>query len=174
MRVITFLCGLIFCLYGLDGLVRANILPPDDGYPANIIPLTGLSARMLGLFWMLVGLPFLVHPFVAQRLTPTSLSAHRSRIPAAPSESVGLAKNTVGPWPDPEIPSMDEEGLMRPPWVKYPNLPRASSGWRMGIGEAYRDDFRSWWSRQLHATCLRVKAAYPEPKEWEGFYQGAA
>jgi len=41
---------------------------------------------------------------------------------------------TVRPFPDPEIPSIDAGGLMIPPWIKYPNLPKGSVGWRMGVG----------------------------------------
>ncbi|MCB0337393.1 MAG: hypothetical protein KDD62_13850, partial [Bdellovibrionales bacterium] len=49
-----------------------------------------------------------------------------------------------GPWPDPPIPDFDEENFMVPPWIKYPNLLRGSMGWRMGIGEDYRERFDTW------------------------------
>jgi hypothetical protein len=59
---------------------------------------------------------------------------------------------------------------MNPPWVKFPNLPRASMGWRMGQGEAYLDDFDVWFSRQARATRLAIRGRYPEPSEWAGFW----
>lgn len=75
-----------------------------------------------------------------------------------------------GPWPEPPIPDFDTDGLMNPPWVKFPNLPRASMGWRMGQGEAYLDDFDVWFSRQARATRLAIRGRYPEPSEWAGFW----
>jgi hypothetical protein len=73
-------------------------------------------------------------------------------------------------WPDPEIPSVDSAGHMRPPFAKYPNLRRASSGWRMGQGESYIEEFGVWWSRQPRHVRLAVRQAYPEPEEWSGFW----
>jgi hypothetical protein len=78
----------------------------------------------------------------------------------------------VGPWPDPEVPDIDADGLMVPPWVKYPNLPKRSMGWRMGQGEHYKcDRYPAWWSRQTRPIRLQVRAKYPEPEEWVGYYQ---
>jgi hypothetical protein len=81
-------------------------------------------------------------------------------------------KNTVGTFPDPEIPSTDVRGLMVPPWRKYPNIPRQSIGWRMGIGEQYFQEFSAWWHRQPRRTRLAVRNSYPEPEQWSGFFQG--
>ena len=83
-----------------------------------------------------------------------------------------LPRNVVGPWPDPPIPDLDADGHMVPPWVKYPNLPRSSMGWRMGMGEEYCGKFKAWWWRQARETRLRARAKYPEPEEWSGFYHG--
>jgi len=81
-----------------------------------------------------------------------------------------MEANVAGPWPDPEIPTNDNSGRMVPPWVKYPNLPRRSMGWRMGTGEHYRDQFRTWWAAQNRGEFrLKYQADYPEPAEWEGF-----
>ena len=78
--------------------------------------------------------------------------------------------NTVGPWPEPPIPEFDSEKLMVPPWFKFPNLPRGSMGWRMGIGEEYKDKFSNWLMAQTGAIKLRIREKYSEPPEWEGFY----
>ena len=75
------------------------------------------------------------------------------------------------PWPDPEIETFDAAGNMRPPFAKYPNLRRASAGWRMGQGEEYAEAFESWWSRQKRRTRLAVRQTYPEPSEWIGFWK---
>src|SRR4051812_18563652 len=75
------------------------------------------------------------------------------------------------PFPDPEIPTFDAASLMIPPWIKYPAIPRASIGWRMGEGEGYWDDFRLWWNEQEESTRQRVRTAYTEPSGWSGFYE---
>ena len=65
----------------------------------------------------------------------------------------------------------DTEGLMVPPWVMYPAMPRASIGWRMGYGEEYWDDFRVWWLTQTAEVHSRVQTKYAEPPDWSGFYE---
>jgi hypothetical protein len=82
-----------------------------------------------------------------------------------------FGKEMVGPWPEPPIPDMDSVGYMHPPWIKYPNLPRRSSGWRMGLGESYLESFVAWWTQQSRQTRLGVRGKYPEPQEWIGFLQ---
>jgi hypothetical protein len=74
-----------------------------------------------------------------------------------------------GPFPDPPIPDIDDEGYVVPPWVKYPNLRVGSMGWRMGMGEWHLEKFRNWWAVQSDETCQAFKAKYPEPEEWHGF-----
>ena len=34
---------------------------------------------------------------------------------------------------------------MAPLWLKYPQIPNGSIGWRMGYGEAYGDKFYGWF-----------------------------
>jgi hypothetical protein len=75
------------------------------------------------------------------------------------------------PFPDPPVPAFDTAGLMVPPWIKYPDILRASIGWRMGEGEGYWDDFRAWWEQQPVEVQAQVKTAYPEPSGWSGFYE---
>jgi hypothetical protein len=79
--------------------------------------------------------------------------------------------DVAGPWPDPPIPDLDSEGIMHPPWAKYPNLPRSSMGWRMGAGESYLESFDTWWSQQSSPVRLAARAKYPEPQEWSRFWK---
>jgi hypothetical protein len=74
-----------------------------------------------------------------------------------------------GLFPDPPIPDLDDEGWLVPPWIKYPNIARRSMGWRMGMGEWYRDKFREWWSQQPNDLRLKYKTKYVEPDDWNGF-----
>ena len=76
----------------------------------------------------------------------------------------------AAPFPDPPIPDVDSTGLRVPPWIKYPNIPIGSVGWRMGVGEDYWFGFRDWWLLQPGTVRLRVKTTYPEPESWSGFY----
>jgi hypothetical protein len=68
-----------------------------------------------------------------------------------------VERKIVGPWPDPEIPTFDNDGIMVPPWVKYPNIPKGSMGWRMGQGEIYKDNFLKWYSSNSLQKQLRNK-----------------
>ena len=74
-------------------------------------------------------------------------------------------------FPDPPVSTFDADGLMVPPWVKYPAIARASIGWRMGEGEEYWDEFRDWWGAHPVETRRKVQATYPEPEGWSGFYE---
>ena len=85
-----------------------------------------------------------------------------------------IENSQTGSWPDPPIPDLDSDGHMHPPWIKFPNLPRRSSGWRMGMGEAYRDNFDAWWSRRPRTVRLSLRTKYAEPQEWSGFWQSLA
>ena len=85
-------------------------------------------------------------------------------------KAVGGTK-VENPFPDPPVPEFDSAGLMVPPWIKYPAIPRASIGWRMGEAEGYWDDFRTWWESQPVSVHTAVRAAYPELPGWAGFYE---
>lgn len=69
-----------------------------------------------------------------------------------------------------EIPALDARGHMVPPWVKYPDVPFGSIGWRMGYPEAYSDSFISWYQAQDCKTQAAVRKAYPARHDWAGFY----
>ena len=74
------------------------------------------------------------------------------------------------PFPDPEIPSFDGEQLMVPPWVKFPNLPYGSLGWRMGIGEGYMDEFLTWFKGCDDEVRDKLKSKYQGPGQWSNFF----
>ena len=82
-----------------------------------------------------------------------------------------MTTNVSEPWPDPEIPTIDDGGIMVPPWIKYPNLPIGSMGWRMGQGEIYIDDFYSWYFSNPREKRVEIMNKYKEPNEWTGFYK---
>ncbi|WP_416832050.1 MAG: class I SAM-dependent methyltransferase [Erythrobacter sp.] len=73
----------------------------------------------------------------------------------------------------------DEEGLLPPPWVYAPDIPRGSIGWRMGHGEDYWHVFFDWLRSLPPEDQERVKAKYPEPAPetvrkglpWQGIYE---
>jgi hypothetical protein len=73
----------------------------------------------------------------------------------------------------PEVSCTDTDGLMVPPWVKFPNLPKQSMAWwvaRDQACEGYRDVFLLWWGRQVPQKRQIVRERYPEPPEWTDFY----
>jgi hypothetical protein len=59
---------------------------------------------------------------------------------------------------------------LEPPWLRYPEIPRYSIGWRMGDGENYYNAAY----RLLSALSPDERAAYaglyPEPEDWAGWY----
>ncbi|MES9948593.1 MAG: hypothetical protein ABW118_06520 [Candidatus Thiodiazotropha sp.] len=76
----------------------------------------------------------------------------------------------VKPFPDREIPDYDDEGLMVPPWVKYPNIPLGSIGWRMGSGETYWYKYVDWYKTTNDEIKKRVQEKYSAEGRWENFY----
>jgi hypothetical protein len=67
-------------------------------------------------------------------------------------------------------PDFDAAGFMVPPWVKYPELPSGSTGWRMGRGEEYWLRLVRWWAQQTPDVQLAMQVAYPPPAEWAKVY----
>ncbi|WP_146039620.1 MULTISPECIES: hypothetical protein [unclassified Variovorax] len=72
----------------------------------------------------------------------------------------------VDPLWSPYIGGTDLDGYPYPPWLRYPNLPRTSMGWRMGAGEAYAEEFDSWLARQPTGVLQAYQAKYPAPLDW--------
>jgi arsenate reductase len=58
------------------------------------------------------------------------------------------------------------KGTLAPPWVRHPDIPRYSIGWRMGAGEWYLWMWRHWWSRQDDAGRAAYRARWTTPEEW--------
>lgn len=77
-------------------------------------------------------------------------------------------------WSDPAVPDLDDDGYVLPPWINFPNLPRASSGWRMGQGETYLQDFDIWLTRQPRSVRLALQTKYPAPPAWSLFWSSGS
>jgi len=62
---------------------------------------------------------------------------------------------------------------MEPPWIKYPDIPAMSIGWRMGGGEDYGIAFYRWFRALTPSERQAYCAANPEPDDdWRGYYAG--
>jgi hypothetical protein len=57
-----------------------------------------------------------------------------------------------------------------PPWIRYPDIPRYDTMWRMGYSE---DCWHSFW-HIFNSLPLNEQEAFqknfPEPEDWEGVY----
>lgn len=54
-----------------------------------------------------------------------------------------------------------------PPWLKYPDIPNFSIGWRMGGGESYIMMWQSWAKKLDQNQLLAYFAQYqPIPVDW--------
>ncbi len=95
---------------------------------------------------------------VAEARRACRLTIHSSRTGFAGRLNSGvrprmshIENSQTGSWPDPPIPDLDSDGHMHPPWIKFPNLPRRSSGWRMGMGVSVRPRHLPCRSDQAHS-----------------------
>lgn len=61
--------------------------------------------------------------------------------------------------------------LMKPLWLKYPELERYSIGWRMGYGEEYACDFWEWFDELSEEEQKEYKELFPELVTWKGFWE---
>jgi len=59
---------------------------------------------------------------------------------------------------------------MSPLWVKHPDIPWGSVGWRMGWGEAYWDQWRFFFLAPKEEERQRYRETWPEPESWWGLY----
>ena len=66
---------------------------------------------------------------------------------------------------------LDVDGLMIPPFAKYPDIKHRSIGWRMGAGETYASLFWDWWQKQDSPIRTTVTKKYPEPTDWPDYWR---
>nr|MBA3456629.1 hypothetical protein [Deltaproteobacteria bacterium] len=58
-------------------------------------------------------------------------------------------------------------GTLVPPWIKFPQIPRRSIGWRMGSGEWYVWMWGQWWERMDKEARDAYRARWVDvPIEW--------
>lgn len=62
--------------------------------------------------------------------------------------------------------SEKEERVMAPLWLKYPNIPQGSIGWRMGYGEDYATKFYKWYCALNREQKTEFDKKFPEPVCW--------
>jgi hypothetical protein len=58
---------------------------------------------------------------------------------------------------------------MEPPWLKYPDRPAGSIGWRMGGGEDYLAQFEEWFRSLSHTEQEVYARTNPPPRAWRGY-----
>lgn len=56
-----------------------------------------------------------------------------------------------------------KEKIMAPLWLKYPNIPQGSIGWRMGYGESYAAKFYGWYDALNQDQKVKYNQKFPEP-----------
>jgi protein-tyrosine-phosphatase/N-acetylglutamate synthase-like GNAT family acetyltransferase len=61
-------------------------------------------------------------------------------------------------------------GTFVPPWVKYPDIPRSSIGWRMGSGEWYAWMWGTWWAGLDETAQTAYREQWPPPPQWVDYY----
>lgn len=67
------------------------------------------------------------------------------------------------------VPDFDAEGLMTPPWLKFPGL-RSPYDFEPGSDD-YIAAFHQWWSHQDADTHARMMLDHFGPSMWDGFYR---
>lgn len=108
----------------------------------------------------------------AETLSNPELPLKAATVGGAPVGS-GAAAPTPPPWASPDHQmwspydsNVNDAGEPYPPWLKYPNLPITSMGWRMGEGEDYNMEFSNWLDRQPLEVLRDYSARFPAPAEW--------
>ena len=56
--------------------------------------------------------------------------------------------------------------IMAPLWLKYPEIPEGSIGWRMGYGESYAMDFHKWYHSLNADQKKEYDNKFPKPVCW--------
>lgn len=68
--------------------------------------------------------------------------------------------------PSPRLPA----GFLPLPWMRFPELPPGSIGWRMGEGEAYLMQVSDWWETLTASERIEVELLHPATGAWAGWY----
>lgn len=63
--------------------------------------------------------------------------------------------------------NLDSEIL--PPWIVFPHYSRHTIGWRMGIGESYKEIWGSYLRCLDGNNREKYKTKYPQPDYWRGY-----
>lgn len=61
--------------------------------------------------------------------------------------------------------------IMPPLWIAYPEIERYSIGWRMGYGEDYLDEWRTWFNSLTDEERKTYQELFPEPVTWKGYWK---
>jgi len=107
---------------------------------------------------------------------PAALSNSTQLSTAACASAVAMSRQLVELTTDDRLDAaiakeLAAEGVLVPPWIKYPDIPRRSIGWRMGSGEWYLWMWSRWWARQdaaqRAAYVARWESTRPDPwRDW--------
>lgn len=57
--------------------------------------------------------------------------------------------------------------MVFPPWIAFPTIDQYDLFWRMGFGEEYLTQWVQYYSA---TNQIKYRTKYPEPSDWEGFY----
>lgn len=59
-----------------------------------------------------------------------------------------------------------------PPWVAFPEIDQFDMFWRMGLGENYMYIWAKWFSSQSLNSKKKYEDFFPNPSDWDKFYDG--
>jgi hypothetical protein len=62
------------------------------------------------------------------------------------------------------------DGLLPPPWMRYPRIPMGSIGWRMGQGESYLVEWWDWLDSLSEVELQQYQGWFPPPPTFQEFY----
>lgn len=66
---------------------------------------------------------------------------------------------------------LENQKIMLPLWLAYPELERQSIGWRMGYGESYTIEWHNWYQSLSTEDSAHYQELFPEPPTWKGFWK---